>query len=563
MDNVKLFGISITIVAVMANFSVASASLFVNVSITGLGIVQGTRNNNAEIFKGIPFAEAPTGDLRFKPPKPARWSGFRNATRFGNVCPQREYSSSRLVLNEDCLYLNIYRPAKRNGKLAVMVWIHGGSYIYGSASDYDGETLAARNGVIVVTIQYRLGVLGFFNIPNTDMKGNFGMLDQIEALRWVKKNIANFDGNPTKVTIFGVSAGGTSVSLLTLSPMIKDEGLFARAIAQSGVASNFWAVKKVTNDKMARYFGGLLQCNDVEKLVNCLKSKTTREIILKQELVASTNLLTSPVVDGNFLAELPSKQVAKNTLPKSHVPLMVGFTKDEGTYFAGDPRSCSKQSYEQTVKVLLKRSFGNENKILETTVIHEYTRYLAGNLALKWFDSTSDIYGDSVFNVDTINFADSWFRSGNAVYMYLFSHLPENLVFPQQKVAHGFERPYVFGYATVGSGWLYQKNYTAIDRNVSVQCMEMWVSFAKHGFPGKGWPKYRSDTRNYLNIKNPLTIESQLWPDRMAFWNKVVTQIRAGTKPQKCEDKAKASSIAVEGLLSLLLLCILFNQFVL
>ena len=558
-----MFAIPLAI-SLITSFDGAFGTSFVNVSIAGIGVVQGTKSQNVEIFKGIPFAEAPIGDLRFKPPKSAKWSGFRNATRFGNMCPQRDFISKRLVLNEDCLYLNIYRPAKRSGKLAVMVWVHGGGFIVGAASQYNGHVLAALHGVIVVTIQYRLGVLGFFNVPNTDVKGNFGMLDQIEALRWVKRHIGDFDGDPRKVTIFGESAGGASVSLLTLSPMIKDEGLFSRAIAQSGVGSSYWAVQKASNDNIARNFGRWLQCNDVRKLVSCLKTKPTSEILLKQDHLVneSTSILTAPNVDGQFLKELPSKLVAANAIPNSNVSLIVGFNENEGTYFAGDPRNSTEQSYEKAVKLASKMYFGQENKVLNTALLHEYTKYHVSNLALKWFESLSDFHGDSLFAVDAINLADAWSKSGNTVYMYLFSHLPEHLILPYLKVTHGLEIPYVFGFDSVAPEWSYHRNFTAVDRNISIQCIEKWVSFAKNGFPGKGWPKYSSNTRQYLNIKNPLTVQSQPWPNRMDFWNKVAPQILNGTVSPKCKDNLKASSPAVEGTFALLLSCILFNKLI-
>ncbi|XP_005345904.1 acylcarnitine hydrolase-like [Microtus ochrogaster] len=200
-------------------------------------------------FLGIPFAKPPVGPLRFAPPEaPEPWSGVRDGTSHSAICLQNlEMMNSEglmdmklplpsFSMSEDCLYLNIYTPAHANegSNLPVMVWIHGGALVTGMASMNDGSILAATEDVVVVTIQYRLGVLGFFSTGDQHARGNWGYLDQVAALRWVQQNIAHFGGNPDLVTIFGESAGGTSVSSLVVSPMSK--GLFHRAIMESGVA---------------------------------------------------------------------------------------------------------------------------------------------------------------------------------------------------------------------------------------------------------------------------------------------------------------------------------------
>eukprot|EP00794_Sanderia_malayensis_P000224 gene218-839_t len=232
---------------------------YVQVSIPGLGQCQGTQEStvagNVDVFKGIPFAKPPVGALRFQAPQDTTWTGHFNATKFGHVCPQPDSAFFKNNTgNEDCLTLNIYRPSNATGRLPVMVWIHGGGYTIGTGMTYDGSILSSMHNVVVVTINYRLGILGFLNIPGTDLKGNYGMLDQVHALRWVKKNIRSFGGDPGKVTIFGESAGASSVSLLTVSPLIRNEGLFLRAICQSGVATSYWAAGQAKNDKEGMKF---------------------------------------------------------------------------------------------------------------------------------------------------------------------------------------------------------------------------------------------------------------------------------------------------------------------
>ncbi|XP_032111644.1 putative inactive carboxylesterase 4 [Sapajus apella] len=210
------------------------------------------------VFLGIPFAKPPLGPLRFTPPQPAEpWSFVKNATSYPPMCSQdptagqflSELCTNRkedipLKFSEDCLYLNIYTPADlaKKSRLPVMVWIHGGALLLGGASTYDGLPLAAHENVVVVTIQYRLGIWGFFSTGDEHSRGNWGHLDQLAALRWVQDNIASFGGNPGSVTIFGQSAGGESVSVLVFSPLSKN--LFHRAISESGVALTPGLVEK-------------------------------------------------------------------------------------------------------------------------------------------------------------------------------------------------------------------------------------------------------------------------------------------------------------------------------
>ncbi|NXX50772.1 SASB hydrolase, partial [Tricholaema leucomelas] len=197
-------------------------------------------------FLGIPFAKAPVGSLRFSPPEPPEpWNGLRDATSYPPLCPQdlsllktaeKNFKEKHppFRTSEDCLYLDVYSPAAANeGRLPVMVWIHGGNFIFGGAARYDGSALAAHENVVVVIIQYRLGLLGFFNTGDEHARGNWAFLDQVAALRWIQDNIEHFGGDPGSVTLFGVSAGSCSVFAHILSPLSK--GLFHKAISESGI----------------------------------------------------------------------------------------------------------------------------------------------------------------------------------------------------------------------------------------------------------------------------------------------------------------------------------------
>ena len=254
------------------------------VNIDGWGMARGSQYSMlglpVNVFLGIPFAQSPTKDLRFEPPSttPRPWSGIKSFTKPSNWCVQPEsgnlFDASDAVFDEDCLYLNVYTPGNvtSSSKLAVMVWIHGGGFFMGSGIEHDGAMLASQQQIVVVTLNYRLGVLGFLNIPGTTTTGNYGLLDQVAALQWVRYNIESFGGDPEMVTTFGESAGAASVSLHVLSPLSK--GLFKRAISESGVATAYWAVTPTRLDKQpdVKAFSAGLGCHehDSSKLLECL-----------------------------------------------------------------------------------------------------------------------------------------------------------------------------------------------------------------------------------------------------------------------------------------------------
>ncbi|KAJ7312047.1 hypothetical protein JRQ81_006380, partial [Phrynocephalus forsythii] len=247
-----------------------------------------------DVFLGVPFAKPPVGPLRFSPPQPAEpWTQLRDATSYPPMCLQDpvlaqllsdDFSNNKekvsLRNSEDCLYLNIYTPANSDNKanLSVMVWIHGGGLLLGAASTYDGSALAAYENVVVVTIQYRLGILGFYSTGDEHSRGNWGFLDQVAALQWIQENIAFFGGDPGSVTLFGESAGGCSVSAHVLSPVSK--GLFHKAISQSGVAI-LHAALETHPERLAKKIAEVAGCpaSSSFEMVSCLKGKTENEIL--------------------------------------------------------------------------------------------------------------------------------------------------------------------------------------------------------------------------------------------------------------------------------------------
>ncbi|XP_070549118.1 fatty acyl-CoA hydrolase precursor, medium chain-like [Ptychodera flava] len=304
------------------------------------------------VFKGIPFVEPPVGDLRFRQPQAKQpWEEVYDATEYGPICiqPQNPTFPVRGTQSEDCLFLNVFSPeTDTTAKLPVMVWIHGGGLSGGSGSgDYhDGTALAAIGDVIVVSFNYRLGVLGFFATGDSHAAGNYGFYDQIAALQWVQTNIAAFGGDPGKVTVFGESAGSTSIEYLLLSPLT--DGLFHRAIMQSGTATMEWFVARPCGDvckKVAHGLGKLVGCekSTSEELVNCLRTVSAEDFRdpvdpMKGQIPEVTGLgedeLTTiafpPYIDGHFLKEKPEDVIRDKTFPKKDINLIIGTMASEG-----------------------------------------------------------------------------------------------------------------------------------------------------------------------------------------------------------------------------------------
>ena len=322
-------------------------------------------------FLGVPFASPPIGELRVKAPQPLKeWKPkVRQAKRHGNICWQpKTYEfmikafAQNFSYSEDCLYLDVYTP-NISFNLPVMVYIHGGGYEIGTAIKFPSDILALQ-GVVVVVIQYRLGPFGFLTTGDSAAPGNFGMLDQVEALKWVKENIENFGGNPGKVTIFGASAGGSSVCLHLLSPLSK--GLFHQAIAESGVDLSIWATQSVSFGlHYAKELAKKLDCttSNSRNMINCIRAKEDTDIEKARESTMANfrfkdYLPWAPVVDKNFLHDTPQNLRKKNEFHK--VPLMISFNSHEGASSLGATVNASfglMESVENGVRPGLFESF--------------------------------------------------------------------------------------------------------------------------------------------------------------------------------------------------------------
>ncbi|XP_025065261.1 cocaine esterase isoform X2 [Alligator sinensis] len=449
------------------------------------------------VFLGIPFAKPPVGPLRFSPPQPPEpWSNLRNSTSFPPMCLQdlgwietlkilEKFENPTTEISEDCLYLDVYTPASSNkkAKLPVMVWIHGGGFTLGGASAYDGSALTAYENVVVVIIQYRLGILGFLSTGDEYIRGNWGLLDQVAALQWVKENIDTFGGDSESVTLFGESAGGISVGANILSPMSK--GLFHKAISQSGVV-NLPGSTISKPQALTRVIANLAGCEMTSSaIVNCLRKKTEKEIVSVTTEALKQIAYFPPVVDGVFFPKEVDELLADKEL--STVPYMVGVNNHE---------------YGWIIPNLLKFPLLQERMHREDIIsaLHKITSQLMlpveflSLVADEYLGDTNDpdvlraqfqeMMGDFLFVFPAIQVSRYYRDSGASVYFYEFQHRPS--IFKDTKphfvkADHGDEIGFVFGNLFISGNSVLVGDGTEEEKQLSRKMMKYWANFARNG----------------------------------------------------------------------------------
>ncbi len=461
---------------------------------TGLLAIPEPDGSGVRCFKGIPYAAPPVDDLRWRAPRPALpWQGIRSAASFGMNAPQRivfdDIDPAQPGMAEDCLFLNVWTPADLNNgvKLPVMVWIHGGGFVAGHGAEprYDGGRLAQR-GIIVVTMNYRLGALGFLAHPDLSAEnpqaasGNWGLFDIVEALRWTKRNIGAFGGDADAVTIAGESAGSGAVSALMAAPMAK--GLFARAIGQSGGFFSAPARKLATRADAER------QGVEFARSVGAQSAADLRKLPVDALLAAASGIGFRPIVDGGLLPASPAEVFAAGQ--HSDVPLLAGWNKDEGFNLGLVPRY-RWQSYKSMVRDMFGDKAGD---VLQ--------KYPASDPA-----SPLALGGDARIIHSTWAWIEAQTAHGSAdVYRFRFERAP---LTPEgwfgdrpsrdAGAFHSGEIPYVFD-TLDALPWLSDD----ADRAIARMTAGWWVNFIKTGNPnGPGlpeWPSYRSAGAPVMHI---------------------------------------------------------------
>lgn len=445
------------------------------------GTIVGTHGAAVDTYFGIPYAAPPVGPLRWRAPQPVpAWQGVRPATHFSAACAQTAVWITD-PKSEDCLYLNVWAPAKAD-KLPVLVWIHGGGYYGGTGAQpgFDGANLA-RRGAIVVTINYRLGIFGFFAHPELkDESGNQGLRDQIAALQWVQKNIAAFGGDASRVTIFGESAGGISVGILTASPMAK--GLFHRAIAQSGNAG--WPMDASEN---APY-----QQQQVEATGVALAKTVGAKNLAELRAMSVATLYQQPwsarvSVDGRVLRDDQTSLYRHHR--QNDVPLLVGWNAEEGRDLAPEILNTSEFSaarYRELVSKLLGHA-------PSAALLAAYPAGSDAQARASLERLTSDWWGWRM-----AYWAGLQAQHGRSrAYLYYFTHRPAQPVTPCGYgcgAGHGAEIRYVFD--NLGQD---PRPWSAADRRIASQLADAWVQFAATGSV-PDWPAYDGSAKSIVRI---------------------------------------------------------------
>jgi para-nitrobenzyl esterase len=510
--------------------------------ITESGAIAGTVSADGVVraFKGVPYARPPVGALRWRPPQLAeKWDGIRPADKFGPRCIQPDRVRNAVGYfdpepqSEDCLYLNVWTASDPGDKRPVMVWIHGGAFTVGSGAlpFSDGENLA-RAGVVVVTVNYRLGRLGFLAHPALSAEqphhssGNYGLLDQIAALRWVRDNIAAFGGNPDCVTIFGQSAGSSSVSQLMGSPLAK--GLFHRAIGQSGGAFFARILRKLSAaEASGETFARALRASNIDDL----RHKPAREVqlvipddncVLNEEYDSSSPRGIDrqngwSIIDGHVLPDYLMNIFSRGE--QNDVPLISGATADEG----------STQPPTASIDEFKRRAHADYGPLAE-----DFLGAFPAGSAEELERSSRRAVGTRVFNWENWVWANAQSRHGSAgVYVYHFAHVPPKPIEPgggdlsrDIGAFHTAEIPYVFQTLNCRP-WPWRD----VDREIARVVSSYWVNFAASGDPNgsslPAWPRYEQDKDKALIIKDGFKIGPV--PDRatLDLWQSIDGKLRA------------------------------------
>ncbi|XP_072488376.1 liver carboxylesterase 1-like [Notamacropus eugenii] len=524
---------------------------------TEYGKVQGKQvtlhgfDTPVHVFLGVPFAKPPLGPLRFRPPQPPEpWKFVKSTTTYPPACTQnievskyyrRLYSirneSISLTYSEDCLYLNIYTPANltKKSNLPVMVWIFGGKLLMGEASTYEGLALSTLENVVMVSIQYRLGIFGFFSTGDEHASGNWGCLDQVAALHWIQKNIANFGGDPSSVTIFGEDSGGFSASALVLSPLTKN--LFHRVIFQSGVVLvKFLFSNNVTSltEKIAAVAGCKTTTSAI--LVQCMRQKTEDEILNITEKMKFLKLdftgdptekyMTLPtVVDGVFFPKSPEELLGEKQ--SDGISFMMGITSDEYSFRLPTELGHSlleDKLDQETVPALLWTYYPYVQipKNLTSVATQEYLGVTDDPIKKK--KRFQGMLGDLTCGIPTVILARHYRDLGAPTYLYEFQHwasIWRHVIPTGVSANHGDDLFFMFGSPFLRDDFLEE------EKELSRKMMKYWGNFARTGNPNSEgllmWPQY-DQNEEYLQINITSKIGKKLKDKEVAFFTEFLSK---------------------------------------
>jgi para-nitrobenzyl esterase len=505
------------------------------------GDVEGTDQGAVESFKGLPYAKPPLADLRWKPPQdPANWSG--DGTKFSSPCPQSPDMNGNFIGSEDCLYLNVFRP-KGAQDLPVMMFIHGGHNEIDSASPltlgektpWDGSDLAqnGNNGnVVVVTINYRLGALGFIAHPKLskesgyDGSGNYGYMDQIQALKWVSRNIAAFGGNPNNITVFGQSNGGGSVLILMTSPL--SQGLFHKAISHSGV---FDSQSLDDGENVGITVSEKIGCRTAPDELKCMRDAPVKDILKADPKPGKFD----PVIDRHVLLDSPIKLIQDGKY--QHMPVLIGNVVEEVSWL----------KWKKSKDLHTEKDYIDQVKQIYTPpaadgiLKHYRTKDYPPELVPYWADekgllrrrftpqpSPRRAYNAILTDVRFLCPARTVLRALSAhqsefVGRFLYTHTLEGpptthrmdgLALTFFGASHAFDSIVLFGSFDV-----YDLTPTLDEKILKASFQKTWADFARSGFPGVFWNRYDASRDNYVMFNKPMSGGSQLSKEQCRFWD--------------------------------------------
>lgn len=503
---------------------------------THSGKVEGETHEGVTLFKAIPFAAPPVGYLRWLPPQPAApWAGIRKAEKFSDRAPQNASMMDQLFggtpwpQSEDCLYLNVWTPGADTKKRPVMVWIHGGGFVLGSGSEpiYTADRLARRGDVVVVTVNYRLGALGYLNLKEVTngaipATGNEGMLDQIAALKWVRDNIAGFGGDPANVTIFGESAGGMSVGTLLGMPAAR--GLFHKAIPQSGACHS--VASKAQAVKVAQAVMAATELKTADQL-----RAADDKVLLKAQAHLALNRVPGysqaeigtlpfrPAADGLDIPELPIDAVRKGA--SRDIPILTGSTTQEWKLFGAMEKAIINLNDES-----MRRRLG----LVLPGVVHDALLAPYPEALKEMGDEPTPpnmfmaVQTDRIFSVPATRLLEAHTQNGGRAHAYLFdwrSPMARGIF----GACHALELGFVFGTYNLNGAEKFSGAGPQADRLAELM-MDAWVAFARTGNPG--WAAYDTDKRSTMMYGPDSKVVQQPFEAVRRSWE-LVEDHRVGT----------------------------------
>jgi len=532
---------------------------------TKLGKIQGfetatSDNKKVSAWYGVPYAQPPVGNLRFRHPRPADpWEGVKKTHDQPNSCVQvrdtmwpgfsgSEAWNTNTKQSEDCLYLNVVVPRPHPKDAAVIIWIYGGGFWSGTTTLelYDLRAMAAEQNIIMVGIQYRVASLAFLFFDTEDVPGNAGMFDQLQAIQWVKENIAQFGGDPNRITLMGESAGACSVSLHLLSPLSRN--LFSQAIMQSASALAPWGVvSKAEGMRRSLRLAENLKCphdpSDTRSSIDCMR-KLNASTIVGQEWENIVHGFTggigvfTPIVDGSFLDDTPGAAMRSGNFKKANI--LLGSNKDEGNYFVlysffeMFPKQEEVFINRKQFKQCIEDAYPFANSLQRKAIEYEYTNWLNPDDPVSNRVAVDRMTGDWEFTCPVLDFAHKYSETGNNVYMYYFSEVASVSPWPSWTGAmHADEIAFVFGLPLN-----HNHGYSKQEIELSRQIMSYWANFAKTGNPSlyendkwtdTYWPMHTPLKRETLTLSsNSSKVLEGHGVRKCAFWKRFLPQLGNG-----------------------------------